>query len=107
MLDSLKISFQELSSQTGVVAVHLGDQCLKQNKLHLVDAMGFAYFLPAEKTCFVLQHKQPPWTEQFLSALDRGDRKQAEKILVMAIEAYAKRNGIKLITASVVQSMHE
>ncbi len=91
ILNSFRISFDELKDQTALLAVHLGQSTPKGKKLTLIDASGSKYRLPLEKTSFVLQYKQPILMKSFSAALERGERKEAEKILDALLAAVVER----------------
>jgi hypothetical protein len=81
ILNSIQIAFEELKNQTALLAVHLGQSASKGKKLTLIDAIGCKHQLPLEKTSFVLQYKHPILMKAFQEALQKGDRKEAERIL--------------------------
>lgn len=91
VVNSMQIAFDDLQSQTGVLALHLGQSPSKGQKLHLVDAMGCKLHLPLEKTAFVLQLRQPLLMQAFQSALQKGDRAEARKILDALLAAVVER----------------
>jgi hypothetical protein len=91
ILESMRIAFEELQNQTGVLAVHLGQSDSSGKKLTLVDAFGCRHCLPLEKTSFVLQTKQPLLMQAFQAALQRGDRIQAQKILDALLDTILER----------------
>lgn len=91
ILDSMRIAFEELRNQTGILAVHLGKSGSKGKKLTLIDALGCKHHLPLEKTAFVLQYKQPILMKAFQEALQKGDRRRAEQILDALITAVIER----------------
>lgn len=91
ILESFRLSFEELQSQTGLLALHLGQSDRKGKKLTLIDAMGYTHHLPLEKTSFVLQYKQPLLMKAFSSALAQGNRKEAEKILSALLDVIVER----------------
>jgi hypothetical protein len=91
ILNSFRLSFDELKDQTALLAVHLGQSASKGKKLLLIDAAGSKHKLPLEKTSFVLQYKQPILMKSFSAALDKGERKEAEKILDALLAAVVER----------------
>lgn len=91
IVNSMQIAFDDLQSQTGVLAVHLGQSPSKGQTLHLIDAMGCNLHLPLEKTAFVLQLKQPLLMHAFQAALQKGDRAEARKILDALLAAVIER----------------
>jgi hypothetical protein len=91
ILRSFDISFHELKAQTGLLAVHLGRSLPKGQKIVLIDKLGTKYSLPIDKTSFVLQYKQPILMKAFSSAREKGDRKEAEKILDALVDAIVER----------------
>ncbi len=91
ILDSFLISANDLKDQTGILAIHLGKSRPKGKKLVLIDASGCTHHLSLEKTAFILQYKQPILMKSFSAALEKGDRKEAEKILDALLSVIVKR----------------
>jgi hypothetical protein len=91
ILNSFRISYDELKGQTALLAVHLGQSEPKGKKLTLIDASGSKHRLPLEKTSFVLQYKKPILMKAFSAALERGEREEAEKILNALIDVVVER----------------
>ena len=83
IMESFRLCFRELQKETGTVALHLCDtpSGFDSKKLILIDAIGCKHELPLEKINFLIQYKQPLWTNAFLTALKSGDRPEAERIL--------------------------
>ncbi len=90
ILDSLRISFQELKEQTGLLAIHLG-QSESRQFLKVIDASGYLHSLPLGKTSFVLQTKHPILMRTFSEALNRKDLREAKKILDALLHAILER----------------
>ncbi len=81
VLDSFALAFDELKNQTGLLAIHLGQSHSTGKKLTIVDAAGCKCQIPLEKAPFVLQYKKPLFMKALSAALEKGQRKEAEKIL--------------------------
>lgn len=91
ILDSFSLSFRELKHQTALLAFHLGQSEPRGKKLTLIDRIGFKYQIPLENAPFVLQEKKPLLMEAFTSALEKGEKKEAEKILDALISVIVER----------------
>jgi len=91
ILNSFRISFNELKEQTSLLAVHLGQSPPKGKKLKLIDSSGSRHQLPLDKTSFVLQYKQPILMKSFSEALQKGERQEAEKILDALLSTIVER----------------
>lgn len=81
LLNSFRISFNELKDQTGLLAIHLGQSTSKGLFLTVKDAFGCKHRLPLATTSFILQYKHPILMKEFAKAMEIGDQKRAEKIL--------------------------
>ncbi|MBX7066420.1 MAG: hypothetical protein K1X28_04235 [Parachlamydiales bacterium] len=90
VLNSFRISFKELKEQTALLATHIGQSSSKQF-LHIVDAAGCKHELPVATTSFVLQYKRPILMKAFSQAIEKGERKEAEKILDAMLAAINER----------------
>lgn len=91
LLNSFKISFEELKNQTALLAVHIGKSRSNGLMLHLVDAAGCKHHLPLSTTSFVLQYKRPILMKAFSDALEKKDQKEAQKILDALLTVIAER----------------
>lgn len=90
ILNSFRISFQDLKNQTALLAVHLGKSNSKKT-LTVIDAAGCKHLLPLAATSFVLQYKHPLLMKAFSSALQKGEKKEAEAILDALLAAIIER----------------
>lgn len=90
ILESFRLANEELHDQTGMIAYHMGKSDCSQT-LTVIDALGCKHRMKAGKTSFVLQHKQPLWTEAFLKALDQDKKEEAKLILNALIQTIAER----------------
>lgn len=90
VLDSIRISFNELKDQTALLATHIG-QSHSHEWLTVIDAAGCKHKLPLATTSFVLQYKQPILMKAFSEAMAKGDREEATKILDSMLAAIAER----------------
>jgi hypothetical protein len=91
VLESFHISATELQSQTGTLALHIGQSAPKGSVLKVVDALHCRHHLPLEKVSFILQRKHPIWTKAFTDSLEKGDKKKAEMILDALVEVIVER----------------
>ena len=91
VLNSMKIAYEELQTDTGVLAIHFGETRDQGKKLQIVDAAGYSYQLPAHKISFVLQTKHPILMKTFLDAIQAGDVEKGKKILDALITVVVKR----------------
>lgn len=91
ILNSFKISYEELQEQTGILAVHLGQSFSKGQFLTLVDAAKCKHRLPLESSSFVLQYKRPILMKAFSEAMQKNSLRQAEKILDALLTAIVER----------------
>jgi hypothetical protein len=89
--NSFRIANTTLSRETGTLALHLGDSTSWQGELTLIDALGFKVQIPLHKTCFIVQHKQPLWTPQFLKAHETGNTAEKTRLLNALIDAMERR----------------
>lgn len=96
-LRSVELSLQDLKSQTGVIATHLGQSEPKRGPLILIDKLGCSRSLPLEKVSFILQYKKPLLTQALVTALKAGNRKEAEKILDAWVHLMAERGARGLL----------
>jgi len=90
LLESFRIAFKDLKTQTGILTLHLGTSEPKGQKLTLVDALGYPHRLNLEEVSFILQYKHPLLTQQFLAALEK-DEVQAKQILDALLTTIAER----------------
>lgn len=90
ILNSFRISFNELKEQTALLAIHIGQSHSKQF-LNVIDAAGCKHRLPLGSTSFVLQYKRPILMKAFSEAIEKGERKEAEKILDAMLATIAER----------------
>lgn len=91
ILNSFKISYDELKEQTGLLAIHLGQSFSTGQWLTLIDAAHCKHRLPLESTSFVLQYKRPILMKAFSEALQKKDVRQAEKVLDALLTAIVER----------------
>jgi len=91
MLNSMALARDQLSLQTGTLAVHSGSGTPTDKRLTLIDACGATYHFPRETIFFALQERKPLWTPLFLFALKNNDRKQAKKLLSALIDVVIER----------------
>jgi hypothetical protein len=87
VVESMRISFDELRDETGVLAIHIGITENHGAKIKLRDRLGIPYQIPLEKTTFVLQKKQPILMRCFLEA----NREKKEEILSAFIDLIVAR----------------
>lgn len=95
ILESFRLSYNELKNQTALLAIHLGKSHCK-DKLTVYDKMGSKYLLSLGSTSFVLQYKQPILMQQFQQAMTRGELQEAKKILdsLLIVVVERARKGI-------------
>jgi hypothetical protein len=93
VLNSMKIAYEELRDDTGVLSLHFGKSEDLGKSLNLIDAMGIPCRLPAHLTTFVLQTKQPILMRAFLEALQDGDLALCRKVLDAFIDLVVVRGG--------------
>ncbi len=91
VIASMKIAYEDLREDTGVVAIHFGRSVDLGKSLRLIDALGAPLHLPAHTTTFVLQMKQPILMQAFLEALHDGDISLGQKILDAFIDLVVER----------------
>ena len=91
VLNSMKIAYEELQTDTGVLAIHFGETKDQGKKLQIVDAVGYSYQLPAHKTSFVLQTKHPILMRTFLDAIQAGNVEKGKQILDALITVVVER----------------
>src|SRR5690606_38652254 len=90
MLESFQIAVNELSNETGTIAVHLGKSQSDHNTITLIDSLGTKHCIVLNSTPFVLQLKKPLLTQAFLSSL-KTDKTQAKEILDALLRNIASR----------------
>jgi hypothetical protein len=93
VLTSMKIAYEDLREDTGVLAIHFGKSVDLGKSIALIDALGTPLHLPAHTTTFVLQTKQPILMKAFLEALHDGDFALGRKILDAFIDLVVVRGG--------------
>ena len=76
ILNSFRISWEELREQTGLLGVHMPES-VSTKHLFLIDRVGRKHEVPLEKMAFILQKKERP----LLSALKTASQREKEKIL--------------------------
>lgn len=91
VLNSMKIAYDELRDETGVVGIHFGQSENKNKKITIVDPLGFSYRVPLHRSNFVLQLKRPILMKVFLEALSSGDREKGKMILEAFIDLVVSR----------------
>jgi len=91
VLNSMKIAYEELQSDTGVLGIHFGQTTNLGKELTIIDALGCRYRLLAHKTAYVLQKKHPILMRVFLETLHSGDRRKAQEILDAMIDVVVAR----------------
>jgi hypothetical protein len=91
VLDSMRISYEELREDTGVLALHFGESPFHGHRIALIDSLGFTHHLPAHKAGFVLQAKKPILMRAFLDALRLGETAKAQRILDAFIDVVVAR----------------
>jgi hypothetical protein len=91
VLNSIRISHEELKEETGVFAIHFGETPNHGKSIRIADPFGFTYELPSHKTAFILQEKYPLLTRSCFQALNQGDRIGAEQILDAFVEMVVSR----------------
>jgi len=91
VLNSMKIAYEELQEDTGVLALHFGRAPDLGKEITVIDALGYHHRLPAHKTTFVLQTKQPILIKAFLDTLRSGDRAKGKEILDAFIDVVVAR----------------
>jgi len=91
VLESMRIAYEKLQEDTGVLGLHFGETADQGRWITLYDPMGAPIFLPAHKTAFVLQKKQPILMRSFMDALKHQDRQEAKRILDAFIDVVVAR----------------
>ena len=91
VLNSMKIAYEDLREDTGVLAIHFGMTPDLGKSIQLIDALGLSFRLPAHSTAFILQTKQPILMKAFLEALYSEDRVLGKQILDAFIEVVVAR----------------
>ncbi len=91
ILNSFKIAYEDLRQETGTVALHFGQTEAKRPRVTLIDSLGVRYYLPLQRTTFVLQYRHPILMKAFTEALKQGNRSEAEKILSAFIDVVIDR----------------
>lgn len=91
VLNSMKIAYDELRDETGVVGIHFGESENKDKKITIVDPLGFSYRVPVHRSTFVLQLKRPILMKVFLEALSSGDKEKGKIILDAFIDLVVSR----------------
>jgi hypothetical protein len=91
LMESFRISFEELREQTGILAIHLGRTAPEGKFLTLVDRIGCRSRLPLEKISFILQSKQSPLLPQLLEAFRLGNGQAKQSILEAFIDIVVER----------------
>ena len=91
LLESFRISYEELSDQTALLAFRMGSGSENLGNLQIQDRLGRSYVLPVHQTPFLLQRKFPILMRCFESALDKGKREEAAQILDRFLEAIYDR----------------
>ena len=91
ILNSMRIAFEDLHEETGVLALHLCQTEDLGKKLTIRDSLGLTYHLPVAKTAFVLQAKYPILMKAFTAALEDENKEKAKEILDAFIDVVVKR----------------
>lgn len=96
LINSFVLSFEKLGSQTGTIALHIGQSYFSDKNLTLVDASGAKHHLPISQTTFALQHKYPLWSKQVEKALAQQDESQVKNLIDALVDVIVQRanNGI-------------
>lgn len=91
LMDSFRISFEELREQTGILAIHLGRSPPEGKFLTLVDRIGYRTRLPLEKASFVLQSRHSLLVPQLLEAFRTGDEQAKVSMLSAFVDIVVER----------------
>jgi len=91
LLESFRVSYEELRDQTALLALHLGTSEDRGEKIRIVDRIGRKYVMPLNKTAFILQRKKPILMAEFQRALTEGRRDQARQMLQSFLHVVADR----------------
>lgn len=81
LLESFRLAFEELRSETALVYLHLQRTEHLSHPLIIKDRLGRIYRLDSNRTAFMIQEKKPIMMASFQDRLRKGDRKGAEEIL--------------------------
>lgn len=91
LLRSFQIAGEDLKEETGVLYVHLHPTQCFEPSIVLTDRLHRTYRLNLDRTPFVLQMKQTLMMPAVASALKRGKRNEAEKILEAFLNVVSRR----------------
>lgn len=91
LLESFRVSYEELRDQTALLALHLGKSEDRGEKIRIVDRIGRSYEMPLHNTAFILQRKKPILMAEFQKALREGSRDRAEQMLEAFLQVIVDR----------------
>ena len=77
IFQSARLSFDELSEETGVVYVHLNKTKEKIHGLKLIDGYGQSQRVCGDDTCFVMQRRAWPVVKVLTDLMDKGANEEA------------------------------
>ncbi len=78
LFESLKIAYEELRIETGLIYLHLNQTDVFHQKVRVWDRIGVAHTLDLDTTQFLLQHKAQLAPEKFLQLRRAGNLDEAK-----------------------------
>ena len=79
IFQSARLSFDELSEETGVVYVHLNKTKEKIHGLKLIDSYGQSQRVCGDDTCFLMQRQARPVLKVLTELMDKGALDEAQR----------------------------
>lgn len=94
---SYQIAFDDLSSETGLIYLHLHNHSLRNTTIHIIDKLNIHHILPADNFQFYIQKKGTPLYPHFADLL-RQERLEEAKAALDVISSYLVKRCEKKIT---------
>ncbi len=92
VFESFRLAHEELKNETGTMVLHLGKSAPSKETLTLIDPLGVSHHFPMDSTIFILQHKHPLWTHEFLKAKDSLDTAEQTRLLNALVDCIIERS---------------
>ncbi|MFV0340937.1 MAG: hypothetical protein ACK5MA_10005 [Parachlamydiaceae bacterium] len=90
LLDSWRIAYEDLPSETGVVYMHLPEESSFDQKIQIIDKAGFSHEIDTTDTAFLLQRKAGmlcPTISRYMAANETGKAKELLNQLIASLVA--------------------
>jgi hypothetical protein len=89
--NSLKLSYDHLKEETGLIYLHLNPTCIFHKKLTLYDPNGIAQQIDIDSTRFYIQKCATPLEKHLLSLKKNQKQKRAEQCIASLCDLIVKR----------------